>query len=198
MFMDSMGRNLNGTNLEMASLCPTIPGDFTKKTQMVESDSNRRDQKHLEASSITSSTCSGMNQRLSIRASSGGLFIWLPHILKEVSFLIFLISGPQNKKKKKGRICMLNSYLASESMQDHFYFNQVTKASPDAREEEETLPLGVRSVKEFGAIFRATTGITSWEFVFCLCLPAKYGPTVRKKISGLQMQVSEVGHCWCV
>ena len=101
MFMDSMGRNLNGTNLEMACLCSTIPGDFTKKTQMVESDSNRRDQKHLEASSIISSTCSGMNQRLSIRASSGGLFIWLPHILKEVSFLIFLISGPQNKKKKK-------------------------------------------------------------------------------------------------
>lgn len=43
MFMDSMGRNLNGTNLEMACLCSTIPGDFTKKTQMIDSDSNRRD-----------------------------------------------------------------------------------------------------------------------------------------------------------
>ena len=40
---------------------------------------------------------------------------------------------------------MLNSYLTSESIQDYFYFNQVTKASPDAREEEETLLLGVRS-----------------------------------------------------
>ena len=89
--------------------------------------------------------------------------------------------GQAPKMIKKGRICILNSNLDSESMQDHFYFNQVTNASPDAREEEEIPPFDVRSVKEFGAIFRATAGITSWEFVFCLCLPAKYGPTVRKR-----------------
>jgi len=83
--------------------------------------------------------------------------------------------------RKKGRICMLNSNLASESMKDHFYFNQVTKASPDAREEEVIPPLVMRSVKEFVAIFRATAGVTPREFVFCLCLPAKYGPTVRKR-----------------
>ena len=81
MFMDSSGINLNGTNLEMACLCSTVPGDFTK-SQMTDSDSNRRDQKHLEDSSIISSTCSRMNQRLAIRTPSGGLFIWLPHILK--------------------------------------------------------------------------------------------------------------------
>ena len=69
---------------------------------------------------------------------------------------------------------MLNSYLASESMQDHFYFNQVTKASPDAREEEEILPLGVRSVKEFGAIFRATTGITTGNPLGTLCFACVY------------------------
>lgn len=92
--------------------------------------------------------------------------------------------------RKKGRICMLYSNLASECMQGHFYFNQVTKASPDAREEEETPPLDVRSVKEFGTIFRAITGITSRGFVFYLCLPAKYGPTVRKR--------SQVYGCRCL
>ena len=103
MFMDSMGRNLNGTNLEMACLCSTIPGDFTKKIQMIDSDSNRRDQRHLEDSSIISSTCSVMNQRLAIRTPSGNLFIWLPHILKEyeaflykkVGFLILWVRPPK-------------------------------------------------------------------------------------------------------
>lgn len=88
MFMDSLGRNLNGTNLEMACLCFTVPGDFTK-SQMTDCDSNRRDQKHLEDSSIISSTCSGMNQRLVIRTPSGGLFIWLPHILKEYEAFLY-------------------------------------------------------------------------------------------------------------
>ena len=46
MFMGSVGRNLDRTNLEMACLCSTMPGDLPKKPQMTDCDSNRRDQKH--------------------------------------------------------------------------------------------------------------------------------------------------------
>lgn len=63
MFMGSVGRNLDRTNLEMACLCSTMPGNLPKKPQTTDCD-RTEGTRNIGSFLHLIWTCSGMNQRM--------------------------------------------------------------------------------------------------------------------------------------